>query len=132
MQNSPGAQRFFAPRDFAAKNIETVGAPLKRKRRLEGRHFLGDFGHDGGRDIGRVGNNQVKLADRRFGHARRKVAFHHAHAVGQPERLRVLARKRNGVRRDVGGDDARVGTLVGDGASDAPRARAQVGHVERF
>ena len=122
------AQRLPAPFDLAAEHIEPISAPFKGKRGLEGRNLLGDFRHDGGGNVRRVGNNQVKLADRRLGNARRKVTFDDAHAVGKPERIRVLARKRNGVRRDVGGDDAGVGTLVGDRARDATAPRAQINH----
>ena len=49
-------------------------------------------------------------------------------AVGKPERIRILARERNGVRRDIGSNDARVGTLVGDRARDATAPRAQISH----
>ena len=88
-------QRLPAPFDLAAEHIEPVGTPFEGKRGLEGRNLLGDFRHDGGGNVRRIGNNQVKLANRRLGNPRRKVAFDDAHAVGKPERVRVLARKRN-------------------------------------
>ena len=127
-----GTQRLPAPFDLAAEHIEPISAPFEGKRGLEGRNLLGNFCHNGGGNVRRVGNNQVKLADCRLGNARRKVAFDDAHAVGKPERARVLARERNGVRRDVGSDDARVGTLIGYRASDTTTPRAQIGHEKRL
>ena len=126
------SQRLSAPFDFAAEHIEPVGAPFEGERRLEGSYLLGNLRHHRGGNVRRIGNDQMELANRRFGNARRKVAFDDAHAVGKTERRRVLARKCNGIRRDIGGDNAGIGALVGNRASDATAPRAQVGHEKRL
>ena len=105
---------------------------VERKRGLEVGHLARDLGHHGRGNVGRIGHHQVERAQKHRVDALPQIARHHVHAAGEPQRRHVLAGQRHGFGSQVGGHHVRERMLVGDGAGDAARARAQVGHQQAF
>ena len=125
------AQRHHGPREQTTKDVVAVGAAIQSKRGLEIGHFPGYLGKHRRRDIRRIGNHKVQTPKGSSRDACAQIALLDAHTIGKSQVVSVFLCKRNRFWRNVRGDEAGIGALVGDGTRDAARARADIGDKQR-
>jgi len=105
--------------DDGAIGVEAVRAAIERQRGIVETHIRIEPGEIAGRDIGRIGDDQIETA----GAERFTPSTAHDHgAIAQIAAPQILHGGAAGVRRQIDGDAVRLRPFAEQRAENGPRA----------
>jgi hypothetical protein len=117
----------------SAMDHQAIQPAIERRHWLIFTHASIQPGNLAGRNIGRIGHQQMKrISIYQLIQRCKEVPLLHRHAAGQPEPLNIFAGHANRGFADVGGDHHRLFRILCDCRSNTSASRAEVENPGRF